>query len=342
MTEEENPTTTTDPAELSAPQSASPSSFSPALLLSGTGLLLLTLFGASVLASSGTPEVQRTAAIKQAPAPPNYQTAFENIELQAKAAYVYDVAHDRPLFSLNAETQLPLASLTKVMTAIVATESLSYDSVVAVDAEALRLEGDSGLYVDEEWRARDLLDFMLLVSSNDSASALASAAGAIAVTAEASEQPLNSRDAFIERMNQKAEEIGLTQTYFLNETGLDTSEDISGGYGSARDAARLLAYAIKNTPEALDATAYPALAFTSLSNITHEVGNTNEIVGKIPGLIASKTGYTTLAGGNLVIAFDAGVNRPIIISVLGSSRDGRFSDVEKLIAAALTAINLEQ
>jgi D-alanyl-D-alanine carboxypeptidase len=52
-------------------------------------------------------------------------------------------------------------------------------------------------------------------------------------------------------------------------------------------------------------------------------------------LIASKTGYTDLAGGNLAVAFDAGVNRPIVIAVLGSSREERFSDVEKLASAVL-------
>jgi D-alanyl-D-alanine carboxypeptidase len=63
--------------------------------------------------------------------------------------------------------------------------------------------------------------------------------------------------------------------------------------------------------------------------------NTNVVIDKIPNLIASKTGYTDLAGGNLVIAFDAGLNHPIIISVLGSTEKGRFSDVLQLVQATL-------
>ena len=61
--------------------------------------------------------------------------------------------------------------------------------------------------------------------------------------------------------------------------------------------------------------------------------NTNERIADIPGLIGSKTGFTRLAGGNLVIAYDAGLNRPIVIAVLGSTRKGRFSDVTTLINA---------
>lgn len=334
MTPEEN--TTIEQEKIETPSHDDLGTPRPLWLLL-SGLLLVTLFTGSFFLTDPKSELApRTVGVSAAVA--DYSGPFKGLELEAKAVYVYDMAHDRALFASNEEVQLPLASLTKVMTAIVATESLSYDSVISVDAEALDREGDSGLYVDEKWQARDLLDFMLLVSSNDSASALASAAGAVVMTAEAADAPQNSHETFLRRMNKRAEDIGLSQTYFLNETGLDTSEAVSGGYGSAHDMALLLSYALKNTPEALDATSYPALAFTSLSHITHEVENTNEIVGKIPGLIASKTGYTTLAGGNLVIAFDAGVNRPIIISVLGSTREGRFSDIEKLIAATLEAL----
>ena len=65
----------------------------------------------------------------------------------------------------------------------------------------------------------------------------------------------------------------------------------------------------------------------------HEASNTNDAVSKIPNMIGSKTGYTDLAGGNLTIAFDAGLNRPIVITVLGSTHDDRFTDVLTLIDA---------
>jgi D-alanyl-D-alanine carboxypeptidase len=63
--------------------------------------------------------------------------------------------------------------------------------------------------------------------------------------------------------------------------------------------------------------------------------NTNRETGKFPLLLASKTGYTDLAGGNLALAFDAGFNHPIVVVVLGSSYDGRFADAEKLVWSTL-------
>ena len=96
--------------------------------------------------------------------------------------------------------------------------------------------------------------------------------------------------------------------------------------------AMLFEYALKNYPEVLEATRYKNLHFASTEKI-YSVENTNVIVDQIPNLIASKTGYTDLAGGNLIIAFDAGLGRPIIITVLGSTEEGRFADVLKLVEA---------
>jgi len=111
-----------------------------------------------------------------------------------------------------------------------------------------------------------------------------------------------------------------------------------GAYGSARDMALLFAYTLKNYPEILEATRYNNLEFKSDAE-KYEAGNTNIFVNKIPNIIASKTGYTDLAGGNLVIAFDAGINRPIIISILGSTQDDRFEDALKLASATISYIN---
>ena len=71
----------------------------------------------------------------------------------------------------------------------------------------------------------------------------------------------------------------------------------------------------------------------------HVAVNTDLDIGKIPGLLASKTGFTALAGGNLVVAFDASIGRPIIVVVLGSTEDGRFTDVAQLTSSSLAYIN---
>lgn len=262
---------------------------------------------------------------------------FESISLEARAAYVWDVNGQKVLYALNEEAQLPLASLTKLMTAITAVEILPESSVVTIDEIALVEEGDSGLYANERWNVKDLIGFMLVVSSNDGASAVANVAGLF--KSNFPTRNGESRKAFIKAMNTKVKEIGLNQTYFINPTGLDANGKIGGGYGSARDVTLLLEYIIINAPEIVEATRYDSLEFLSLSDISHIATNTNSVVNTIPGLIASKTGFTDLAGGNLVIAFDAGLNHPIIISVLGSTAEGRFRDIEKLVAASLMSLD---
>jgi len=249
------------------------------------------------------------------------KNVFNDVVLDAKSIFVYDVKEDRVLFAKNEEMQIPLASLTKVMTALVVVESSQKNNPITVRSDNLKPEGDSGLLVNEKWSLKNLMDFTLISSSNDGASMLASV-GAV---------------NFVGNMNGVANKLGMEQTYFLNESGLDVSENIAGAYGSAKDMAILFSYVLKNHPNLLEATIYGVIEVNS-SEVSHEVKNTNSIVDEIPGLVASKTGFTDLSGGNLVVAFEAGPMRPIIISVMGSSVDGRFSDVKKLVWESLLAI----
>lgn len=249
---------------------------------------------------------------------PFFINPYDAITVEAEAVFVYDVVKKEVLFSRNEERQLPLASITKLMTAVVAREYLSDHILVSISHESIMKEGDSGLTTGEEWRLSDLIDFTLLTSSNDGAHAIATVSESL---------------SFIEKMNQKANMINLTQTYFSNESGLDASINNSGAYGSARDVALLVEYILRNHVDLIESTRNAELTINS-----HKATNTNKYTGDIPGLIGSKTGFTDLAGGNLVIAFDAGINRPIIISVLGSTFNERFSDVDKLAAASLKYI----
>ena len=90
-------------------------------------------------------------------------------------------------------------------------------------------------------------------------------------------------------------------------------------------------------PEILEATKYPTLSISS-SKAPHISQNTDKDIVIIPGLIASKTVYTDLAGGNLAVAFDASVGHPIIVVVLGSTEAGRFTDVATLVKTSLKYI----
>ncbi len=262
-----------------------------------------------------------------------FSNAFENLELRAKAVYVYDVMQHKVIYEKNQDLQLPLASLTKLMTALTAADLIPLNSRVTIRKEFLEEEGDSGLFANESWNLKDLLDFSLIVSSNDGARSIASVVGALDLKTE--DYDLGRKD-FINKMNMKAGKLDLKQTYFINESGLDVGST-SGGYGTAKDMAKLLQYIIVNKPGILEATTYDTLTVNSSSE-QHVAKNTNIDIESIPGLIASKTGYTELAGGNLAIAFDTSIGRPVIIVVLGSTMEGRFEDVAKLVKASLESV----
>ena len=261
---------------------------------------------------------------------------FPEVTLGAKAVYVYDVRTQTVLFAKNENARLPLASLTKVMSALVAQDNSPMYGTITVSDEALRAEGDSGLYRDERWTLKDLVDFSLITSSNDGIRAMALTIGALS---QADATPIEIINDFVGKMNLRANELGLKDTYFWNETGLDESDEKGGAYGTASDMSVLVEYVLKNYPDLLSATRDASAAFSSLDNRNHLARNTNDIVGEIPGLLISKTGFTDTAGGNLVIVFDPEIGRPIIISILGSTEEGRFVDARVLVGAVLEYLN---
>ncbi len=262
---------------------------------------------------------------------------YENISLNAKSVYVWDIAAHKKLYGKSEHTALPLASVTKIMMAVVAKELLPADQKITIHPADLMEEGDTGLLVGEVWKLDDLLKFTLVGSSNDGASAIAGVAGASLARTEAS-NPFENKKLFIAKMNEKARAMGLSSTYFRNESGLDLESLASGAHGSARDMGMLFEYVFENHPDLFTSTTYAKVNLRSENDIVHRVTNTNQAVGTITGIIGSKTGYTDLAGGNLVVVVDIGINHPVVIAVLGSTRDGRFTDVEQLINATVETI----
>jgi serine-type D-Ala-D-Ala carboxypeptidase (penicillin-binding protein 5/6) len=305
-----------------------------ALLATGLGLFVWWTLPVKV---EVVPQVILTAVDDATSTKP----AFGDVSIEAKSAYVYDAVTGEVLFEKNSDLQLPLASLTKVMTALAASNLLPDKGLVRITDDDLREEGDSGLVANEEWSVKNLIDFSLIVSSNDGARALASVAGAFLREAGASTtqaSPIaakaapsaSSTDAFVREMNATAHRLGLRESYFLNSSGLDVSATLSGGYGSAKDMSLLVDHILKTKPHLLEATSFHSLTIPS-NKESHKAINTNKAIDMIPNVIASKTGFTDLAGGNLVVAFDAGVAHPVIIAVLGSSFDGRFQDMAQLV-----------
>jgi D-alanyl-D-alanine carboxypeptidase len=255
---------------------------------------------------------------------------FDLIEIEAKSAYVYDIVNKKVLYQKNPNLQLPLASLTKVMTALVASEISSTTATIQIDPKFLNADDNNGLIPHEKWTLKNLSDFSLVVSSNNGADVIASVMGSMLDSGD-------GNDAFIQRMNLEAKRLGLRQTYFLNGSGLDVTDSISGGYGSAKDVATLFETVLNRDPHLLEATTYPEIKVKS-ENQTHKATNTNKMVDIFPSVLASKTGFTDLAGGNLAVAFAVGPMHPIIAVVMNSTVDSRFEDMEKLVKATVASM----
>ncbi len=284
--------------------------------------------GVSVFAANSAQKLPST--VVEAPkidhAPPSGPNAYANISLIGKSAIVYDLTDGQTLYAQNAYTQLPLASITKLLTLYAASSVLSPSSPVTMTPIALSQDGDAadiGFANGETFTFSDLARLTIAASSNDGAEAIAEAADSAESTQTTS------------LLANAAEAAGLDQTYAVNSNGLDVSTTQSGGYGSAHDIAVLAGKLLKKAPGIAQATTQSSISVTSLSGITHTFANTDPDVAKFPGLLLSKTGYTDLAGGNLVIVYDEAIDHPIAIVVLGSTESGRFTDVQTLMAATL-------
>lgn len=218
-------------------------------------------------------------------APRDSYTAAKNgvyIQNSAQAALLLDATEGRILFSQNASARLPMASTTKIMTAIVAIENMPTDYVVTVAKEAVGIEGSSiYLYAGEQITCLDLLYGLMLESGNDAAVALAIAVG-------------GTEERFIMLMNEKAKELGLKDTRFSNPHGLPAENHFT----SAADLARLTDYALQNE---LFAEIVSTKKMTACEGTRYYV-NHNRLLFSYEGMIGVKTGYTQASGRCLVTA----------------------------------------
>ncbi len=276
--------------------------------------LIGAAFGAGVMAIVPRPQ---TAAVAGSLAQP---IALDPATLQAQAAILYDPQTGEILFEKNANTALPLASLTKLMTAQAVLESRDPSTLVRITADDLKPEGDWGFKPGDTVSIGNLLRFGLVASSNDALAAAASSLGS----------------GYLDAMNNIAQELNLTKTYFLNPTGLDLNSDTAGAYGSAFDVARLLAGFYKKYPTLLNYTTKPTTSITIAGRILTAKA-TAAPLQDIPGFAGGKTGYTDLAGGNLAAVFDLEIGHPIIVVVMHSTEAGRFADIRTLLTAARAA-----
>ncbi len=303
------------------------------------GILLFILgglFSAILIDKKQSASVPDTINLEDVPIKPSSDSdlpkKLSEVEVRGKGAYVWDVKAKRALYTKNEDVALPLASITKLMTALLAYELVAADTDVKLSTRAVSQEGSDGLSTGEDFTMAQLNKLALISSSNDAAFALGANAGALLGEQDPARQ-------FLAGMNIKAEELKLETLEFKNATGLDLSPSEPGAVGSAKDVSYLMEYILQNYPELIESTTLGGARIYNSQGEYHDIENTNEVLYAIPNLLGSKTGYTDLAGGNLTVAFDAGHNRPIIVTILGSTRDERFSDVLRLVNAVRADIS---
>lgn len=285
----------------------------------GIALILSSIVLGLFLFIPLTPDKTTQAAAAVALAP----DAYANIPLEGKAAIVYDLTDGTVLYEKNADAQLPLASLTKLLTVYTALHALGDGATITIPEDATHLSPPHSFSAGEQFRLADLARITLTGSLNDGATAMIEAASAQMQTTPSA------------LLGATAASLGLSATYALNGSGLDETGTVSGGYGSAHDIAILAGALVKEAPAIALATTESSASVISKSGKVHTISNTNPGAVNAPRLLLSKTGFTDLAGGNLTLVFDAGIGHPVAVVVLGSSQDGRFADANVLIAATL-------
>lgn len=284
-------------------------------LLLASGILAICLFIPIIFNKS--PSASNSVATSISP------DAFAHIPLEAEAAIVYDITTGETLYAKNADAQLPLASLTKLLTIYAALSELSPNTPITISADAAHTDSPRAFSAGQTFALADLARLTLTASLND---------GAVAIAEATATRQSRSQS---EMLSGAVAALGLSQTYAVNGSGLDVNAVVSGGYGSARDFARLAGALVEQSPTIADATTKSSAQAVSEDGKSFEVINTDPIIDNIPRLLLSKTGYTDLAGGNFALVFDSGIGHPIAIVILGSSQKARFTDGSMLVAATL-------
>lgn len=252
---------------------------------------------------------------------PVNKTGKEAPVFSARSVMVMDFSSSVILYQKNPDLRLLPASTTKIMTALIVLENYQLDQILTVGS--LEKNGQViKLLPGEQMTVENLLYGLLVASGNDAATVLAQ--NFPAPRSLAGEVGSGGESAFIEAMNQKAQELNLTQTHFENPTGIDHPNH----YSTALDLARLSVYALKNSVFAR-MVATPKITVWDIDHkIPHYLFNTNQLAGKNLGVLGVKTGWTQEAGECLVAYVEK--NGYGIISVILGSQD-RFGETERLI-----------
>lgn len=228
----------------------------------------------------------------------------------AASVLAIDLESKKILFEKNKNKRVPIASTTKIVTALVASDYFKSANTLTVPKEALVGGSSMGLSAGEVLTFRSLLYGMLLNSGNDAAYAVA----------------LNypgGMDGFVAQMNQKASQLGLLDTHFTNPAGFDDS----GHYSSASDLSKIAVEVAENSQLARVVSTKQTQILSWDKTRKHDLKNLNKLLSE-EGVLGIKTGFTEKSGENLVTLVER-ENQKVLIVLLGSL--DRFGETKKLI-----------
>ena len=219
--------------------------------------------------------------------------------IKAEAVLIQSLDEQFPFFHYNTYKNWPLASLTKLLTAVVVFEDIGINKKILITERAQKTEGEAGgLKSGEIYTARDLLKIMLLTSSNDAAAAF--------------EDYTGSPEEFLKILSLKAEKIGMSQTFLYDGSGLS---DLNRG--TANDLLRLIKYILGHEPEIINWTRLNEFLVQPINDVNYRtVYNINPLV-KNQNFLGGKTGTSEEAGENLISIFSL-ENYRVVMILLGS------------------------
>jgi len=241
----------------------------------------------------------------------------KTLDLKAKAAILVDADTGMVMFEKNSHQELPIASITKVMSMLLIMEAIdsgkiTYEDMVPVSEHAYNM-GGSQVYLEpgEEFSVLDMLKAVAIHSANDAVVALA-------------EKISGSEEVFVSEMNDKAKEMGMNNTYFLDCNGL-TDE---GHYSSAADIAKMSAELIIKHPKILEIT---TIWQDKFRDGKFSLDNTNRLIHTYNGATGLKTGFTTKAGYCLSASAERNGMKLIAVVLGEPDSNTRFDEAKKLL-----------
>ncbi len=241
---------------------------------------------------------------------------FETDALAAISVLVDQAGKEKVLLAKNVDQSLPIASVSKLMTANVVLNNYDLAKEIMISKSAVEQEENLGkLIVGSTLTVEQLLYPLLMESSNDAAYALFNDYDGM------------NRERFISLMNAAAQDLGLTNTYFFNPTGLEPDEDKETkglNYSTAADLVKLAKESLK-MPLIWEVLQTPRINLYGPTLV-----NGNQLLGKVSGILGGKTGYTEKAQGCFLLVVEAPKSKGVLINVILGTAD-RFSEMEKLI-----------